>query len=192
MRAAEPDYFLNVPQLLERMRKGVDEQLWKTGGIPRAIYGQAKAAYVRQREGKKSISDFFWLGFANAIIFPAIRKKMIGSKLKALICGSAPLNLETQLFFMMIGIPVLQVYGLTETGAICSARFLRMTFEKAAPAPPNAIPIPPQNASKPLKLNKRAQMSATPPSATRLPASPETANRIPPSRAAARSDARAC
>src|SRR5206468_7222091 len=45
MRAAEPDYFLNVPQLLERMRKGVDEQLWKTGGIPRAIYGQAKAAY---------------------------------------------------------------------------------------------------------------------------------------------------
>jgi len=120
MRAAEPDYFLNVPQLLERMRKGVDEQLWKTGGIPRAIYGQAKAAYVRQREGKKSISDFFWLGFANAIIFPAIRKKMIGSKLKALICGSAPLNVETQLFFMMIGIPVLQVYGLTETTAICT------------------------------------------------------------------------
>src|SRR5581483_1713286 len=30
MRTAAPDYFLNVPQLLERMRKGVDEQLWKT------------------------------------------------------------------------------------------------------------------------------------------------------------------
>ena len=33
MRAAAPDYFLNVPALLERMRKAVDEQLWKTGGI---------------------------------------------------------------------------------------------------------------------------------------------------------------
>jgi long-chain acyl-CoA synthetase len=45
---------------------------------------------------------------------------MIGSNLKALICGSAPLNLDTQLFFMMLGIPVLQVYGLTETTAICT------------------------------------------------------------------------
>jgi long-chain acyl-CoA synthetase len=120
MRSAEPDYFLNVPQLLERMRKAVDEQLWKTGGLPLAIYGRAKSAYMRAREGKKTLSDSVWLGLANAIIFPAIRKKMIGSNLKALICGSAPLNVKTQLFFMMIGIPVLQVYGLTETTAICT------------------------------------------------------------------------
>ncbi len=33
---------------------------------------------------------------------------------------SAPLALETQLFFKMLGIPVLQVYGLTETTAICT------------------------------------------------------------------------
>jgi long-chain acyl-CoA synthetase len=45
---------------------------------------------------------------------------MIGSKLRALICGSAPLNLETHLYFTMLGIPVLQVYGLTETTAICT------------------------------------------------------------------------
>ena len=57
---------------------------------------------------------------ARALIFPTIRKKMIGSNLKALICGSAPLNVETQLYFMMLGIPVLQVYGLTETTAICT------------------------------------------------------------------------
>jgi long-chain acyl-CoA synthetase len=53
-------------------------------------------------------------------VFPTIRKKMIGGKLRALICGSAPLSVETQLFFMMLGIPVLQVYGLTETTAICT------------------------------------------------------------------------
>ena len=33
MPAVAPDYFLNVPHLLERMRKAVDEQLWKTGGV---------------------------------------------------------------------------------------------------------------------------------------------------------------
>jgi len=52
-------------------------------------------------------------------MFPAIRRS-VGSNLKALICGSAPLSAETQLFFMMLGIPVLQVYGLTETTAICT------------------------------------------------------------------------
>jgi len=45
---------------------------------------------------------------------------MIGRNLKALICGSAPLSAETQLYFMMLGIRVLQVYGLTETTAICT------------------------------------------------------------------------
>lgn len=120
MRAAAPDYFLNVPALLERMRKAVDEQLWKTGGIALSIYSRAKNAWMRKQEGRASFADAMWLGLANALVFPAIRKKMIGAVLKALICGSAPLSVETQLFFMMLGIPVLQVYGLTETTAICT------------------------------------------------------------------------
>jgi len=120
MRLAAPDYFLNVPALLERMRKAVDEQLWKTGGFPLKVYTKAKGAWVRRQEGKSRAGDGFWLGLANRLVFPTIRKKMIGGKLRALICGSAPLSMEAQLFFMMLGIPVLQVYGLTETTAICT------------------------------------------------------------------------
>jgi len=120
MRAAGPDYFLNVPALLERMRKAVDEQLWKTGGIILAIYTRAKAAWTRKQEGKSRVADAFWLGLAKGLVFPAIRKKMLGPKLKGLISGSAPLNMETQHYFAMLGIPVLQVYGLTETTGICT------------------------------------------------------------------------
>jgi len=120
MRAAAPDYFLNVPALLERMRKGVDEQLWQTGGLAQAIYGRAKAAWIRLQERQPHPGDGFWLWLAHALVFPTIRKKMIGSNLKALICGSAPLNVETQCYFMMLGIPVLQGYGLTETTGICT------------------------------------------------------------------------
>ena len=120
MRAAAPDYFLNVPALLERMRKGVDEQLWQTGGPAQAIYGRAKAAWIRLQERQPHPGDGFWLWLAHALVFPTIRKKMIGSNLKALICGSAPLNVETQCYFMMLGIPVLQGYGLTETTGICT------------------------------------------------------------------------
>jgi long-chain acyl-CoA synthetase len=120
LRNVAPDYFVNVPALLERVRKAVDEQLWKTAGIVRTIYVKAKAAYMHKHEGRATFSDSIWLAMANAGVFPTIRKKMIGSNLKALICGSAPLGVETQLFFMMLGIPVLQVYGLTETTAICT------------------------------------------------------------------------
>jgi long-chain acyl-CoA synthetase len=84
------------------------------------VYTKAKGAWVRRQEGKTRATDGLWLSMANRLVFPTIRKKMIGDNLRALICGSAPLNFETQLFFMMLGIPVLQVYGLTETTAICT------------------------------------------------------------------------
>jgi long-chain acyl-CoA synthetase len=120
MRTVAPDYFLNVPQLLERMRRAVDEQLWQTGGVAQTIYSRAKAAWARKHEGQPKASDALWLALANRLVFPTVRKKMIGRNLKALICGSAPLTAETQLYFMMLGIRVLQVYGLTETTAICT------------------------------------------------------------------------
>lgn len=118
MPAVAPHYFLNVPQLLERMRRAVDEQIAKKGGVVLAVYSRAKAAWARK--GSQSNANGFWLWLANAALFPAIRKKMVGSNLRALICGSAPLPPETQDYFRMLGIPVLQVYGLTETTGICT------------------------------------------------------------------------
>ncbi|MFY9742695.1 MAG: AMP-binding protein [Candidatus Sulfotelmatobacter sp.] len=120
LRTVAPDYCLNVPQLLERMRRAVDEQLWQTGGVVQAIYSRAKGAWARKQDAQPQSGDACWLWLANRLVFPAIRKKMIGKNLKALICGSAPLSAETQLYFMMLGIRVLQVYGLTETTAICT------------------------------------------------------------------------
>src|SRR5258706_11519268 len=120
MRQAAPDYFLNVPALLERMRKAVDEQLWKTGGFPLKVYTKAKGAWVRRQEGQSRAGDGFWLGLANRLVFPTIRRKMIGGKLRALICGSGAWCVETELFLRILWIPVLQVYGLTETTAICT------------------------------------------------------------------------
>ena len=115
-----PHYFLNVPQLLERMRRGVDEKLRQSGGVAQVLYSRAQTAWSRRKDGKAKSADTIWLWLANKLIFPAIRKKMTGANLKALICGSAPLNPETQLYFSMLRIPVLQVYGLTETTAICT------------------------------------------------------------------------
>ena len=115
-----PHYFLNVPQLLERMRRGVDEQIAKKGGIAQAIYSRAKVAWTRKKNGQQRSTDVPCLWAAGEFVFPAIRKQLFGTNLKALISGSAPLTPETQEYFRMLGIPVLQVYGLTETTGICT------------------------------------------------------------------------
>ncbi len=119
MPAVSPHYFLNVPQLLERMRRGVDEQINQKGGVAKKIYNEAKAAWAVRSMSHRA-GNSFWLILANKLVFPTIRKKMFGENLKALICGSAPLTPETQDYFLMLGIPVLQVYGLTETTGICT------------------------------------------------------------------------
>jgi long-chain acyl-CoA synthetase len=115
-----PHYFLNVPQLLERMRRGVDEQVAKKGGAALAIYSRAKTAWAHKKEGRQKLGDALWLGLAGKLVFPAIRKQLFGTNLKALISGSAPLTPETQDYFRMLGVAVLQVYGLTETTGICT------------------------------------------------------------------------
>jgi long-chain acyl-CoA synthetase len=120
MKVAAPNYFLNVPLLLERVRRGVEENVTKTGGIVAKIFNRAKAGWFARHDAENPRNQGgLSLAVARAVIFSTIRKK-IGPNLKALICGSAPLSRETQLFFMMLGIPVLQAYGLTETTAICT------------------------------------------------------------------------
>lgn len=119
MRLAMPNYFLNVPTLLERVRTKIEGQIRERGGWIAATFNKAKRAYLRRGTDDASLSDRICLAITNTLIFPTIRKS-IGPRLKALICGSAPLSIETQKFFMMVGIPVLQAYGLTETTAICT------------------------------------------------------------------------
>jgi long-chain acyl-CoA synthetase len=116
LKLAEPDYFLNVPTLLERVRRKIEEAVQKKGGFAAKTFSRAQRAYANRQ---RAFTDSAWLRLANSFMFPAIRKS-IGANLKALISGSAPLSPETQQFFMMLGIPVLQAYGLTETTAICT------------------------------------------------------------------------
>jgi len=122
IRLSAPNYFLNVPTLLERVRRGVLESISKRASPIRMLFKNAKASWERQHEGggaRLSPLDVMWLQLGRRLIFAKVKQRF-GGNLRALICGSAPLAVETQQFFMMLGIPVLQAYGLTETTAICT------------------------------------------------------------------------
>jgi long-chain acyl-CoA synthetase len=119
LKLAEPDYFLNVPTLLERVRGKIEAAVREKGGFAARMFSRAQRACANRQSGQGTFADSVSLHLANSFMFPTIRRT-IGANLKALISGSAPLSPETQQFFMMIGIPVLQAYGLTETTAICT------------------------------------------------------------------------
>jgi long-chain acyl-CoA synthetase len=120
VRVAQPDYFVNIPLFLERVRRKAEEMIGERGGMAGvSFYSRAFSAYQKQRNNQSDLLGSLCLSLARVTLFPVIRRRL-GRNIRALICGSAPLAIETQLFFMMIGIPVLQVYGLTETTAICT------------------------------------------------------------------------
>ena len=128
IRLASPHYFLNVPTLLERVRRGVEEALSKRPAMIRRIFAKARAAWQRLHVGRGRALDSFWLALGRKLIFGKIKKRF-GAHLRTLICGSAPLSPETQQFFLMLGIPVLQGYGLTETTGICTLDDPRLPVE---------------------------------------------------------------
>jgi long-chain acyl-CoA synthetase len=98
MGAAQPQFFLTVPAVLDRIRNAVTEKLRERGGLIWKIF----------------TSGGFW---ARLLVYPKIRER-IGANLEFVICGSAPLSAETQEWFARLGISILQVYGLTETTGI--------------------------------------------------------------------------
>jgi len=126
IRLSAPNYFFNVPTLLERVKRGVEENLAKRGSLIQSIYKKGQAAWQEKNEGASG--GGLWLFAAQKLIFGKIRERF-GSNLRGLVCGSAPLAPETQDFFAMLGIPIWQVYGLTETCGICTMDDPRMTFE---------------------------------------------------------------
>jgi len=142
MKAARPNYYLNVPALLERVRLGVEKKLLDKPAPIRALWHKGKAAHARSLAGQATLVDKAVLAIAGRVVFKAV-KAQIGPELDCLICGSAALPEDTQRWFEMLSLPVYQVYGLTETTAIC-------TMDK----PGQAIAGPMSAASRPSRIGK--------------------------------------
>jgi long-chain acyl-CoA synthetase len=128
IRRAAPHYFLNVPTLLERVRRAVEDNLAKRPTSIRSLFAKAREAWQRRNAGRARTLDSLWLSLGQKLVFRRITERF-GPHIRALICGSAPLAPETQQFFLMLGIPVLQAYGLTETTGICTMDDPRLPVE---------------------------------------------------------------
>src|SRR5437867_585286 len=69
IRLASPNYFLNVPTLLERVRRGVEEAITKRPAVIRSLFSKARAAWQRLHVGRGRVNDTFWLALGRVLIF---------------------------------------------------------------------------------------------------------------------------
>ncbi len=128
---ARPHYFQNVPAVLERFRTGITRHLEAAGRFPAWLFRQAWVAWSRKFTRSTRWLDPLVLWLARALLFSRVKGRF-GPNLRALVCGSASLAAETQSFFEMLGLPIVQAYGLTETTAVC-------TMDAPGQAQPGAV-----------------------------------------------------
>src|SRR5260370_14670888 len=70
VRLAAPHYFLNVPTLLERVRRGVEDNLRSRGGFALSIFETAWQGSLRHSSGRRQVSDPFCRALARLLFFP--------------------------------------------------------------------------------------------------------------------------
>ncbi len=130
MIEVRPTIMTAVPRLYETMHQRILRGIEREGGL------KAKLFFAALRIGRKRIESPGTLTLGERL-FDRMLERLVrakvrarfGGRLKALVSGGAPLNPEIGMFFLALGVPLLQGYGQTEASPVVSAN------------PPNRIKI---------------------------------------------------
>ncbi len=122
-----PSILVSVPRLFERSYIKIVSKLQQEEGVKRRLVDWALRVARRHAEevwAGRSPSPVLRAQYALARrqVFSKILAKL-GGRIRFAISGGAPLSREVAEFFAMIGLPIYQGYGLTETSpviAVCS------------------------------------------------------------------------
>lgn len=127
IREIGPTVFLGMPRVWEKHRlraliglnEGKPYQKW----LFERMFERIRKRVERQLgEGRptwpETLGERLEMFLADATIFRAMKRHMGLDHTVVRICGGAPVSPETLLFFAVLGLPVFQVYGLTESGGI--------------------------------------------------------------------------
>ena len=125
MAEIKPTFMQCVPRVFESIQERVLDGVEKLPERQKKLTQRALelgGIVAKRRNAGKPVSPLL-LGlflFYDTLILSKIRARF-GGRLKFLVSGGAPLSAATATFFLAIGIPILEGWGLTETTAAAAA-----------------------------------------------------------------------
>lgn len=133
MSEIKPTVMVCVPRLFEKIYHRIFENAHQMSPVKRSLFHWAIEVgkkYVSATYIDKQPSTALNLkhALADRLVFSKIRARF-GGNLKLFCSGGAPLDRNINEFFWVIGIPILEGYGLTETSpALCFNNFEHIRF----------------------------------------------------------------
>ncbi len=122
MLEVRPTVSVSVPRLFEKIYARIFESVLKMPALKQKIFHWAVGVGKQRVEARyitKRISRF--LAFKNTVadrlVFRKLRQRF-GGNMKVICCGGAPLDKTINEFFWIIGLPIFEGYGLTETSPV--------------------------------------------------------------------------
>jgi long-chain acyl-CoA synthetase len=127
-----PTIMVSVPRLYERSYIKIISKIQQEGGAKKRLFewGLRVGRQVRGAVWRNEKASAFARGqyaVAKARIFSKVMERL-GGRLRFTISGGAPLAREVAEFFDIVGLPILQGYGLTESSPVIAA--CRLEFNR--------------------------------------------------------------
>lgn len=125
IKEIRPVFLFSAPALAKNLRKGIEKGIREKGSVIEKLFKNAlTVAYSYNGNGWDRGKGFrIFLKPLNSLYDIILFKKIragFGGRLRFFIGGAALLDIELQKFFLAIGIPMLQGYGLTEASPVIS------------------------------------------------------------------------
>jgi len=122
MPEVRPTLVTAVPRLFELLHKRILQTALRGGGTKARLFNLALALGTKRYTAPKSLTlkDRALDLLVDQLVRRKVRQRF-GGRLKAFVSGGAPLNQEVGLFFLSLGINLMQGYGQTEAGPVIAA-----------------------------------------------------------------------
>jgi long-chain acyl-CoA synthetase len=128
IRYSEPDGFLTVPLVLDKVYGGVRKEM-AAGGLKGRLVGRSVAAKRNLARGRAGVADRLVHATVGKRVIGQIRQRLaarVGGRLKVLIVGSAKADPEALDFFHeVLDIATFEGYGVTECAPLIAANHLQ-------------------------------------------------------------------
>ena len=121
LREVAPSTFLGVPRIWEKMHSAIHIGMIEAGGYRKALYDRAITAcepFANIPRAKRSLRQRATFGFWYLLIFRALQNYVGLRRAHIAMTGAAPISPRIVTFFRTIGVPLVEVYGATETSGV--------------------------------------------------------------------------